>query len=333
MIPVSNLLPEGIKMRQHLLEYINNAETHAVRGLRILLEYFYALEVFEPLHDINLHVVSVFGSARCQPGSHYYEEATNLGRLLYDNGFAVVTGASQGIMEAANKGVALAIVEDLKKSQRFKNKTKKQIVASPEYSKILDTYSLGLKISLPFEAECNPHLGTVATFHYFMVRKFFFAALSSAFIACEGGWGTRDELFEMMTLVQTGKMELMPIIYITRDPDHIRVDLDYSVNHGFISEQDLKLIQIVGDYREAVGILQRFYSVVKNIRYAKEGQITINLKTPLDSPKKRVVKGLVAKKFKDVFTGGVKFTEDRVDFLGYVHKSYGVLREIIDEIS
>ncbi|MBF0106608.1 MAG: LOG family protein [Deltaproteobacteria bacterium] len=320
-------------MRKHMLDFISGSESHAVRGLRILIEYFYALDVLEPLHDVNIRIVSVFGSARAKPMSKGYEDAVKLGTLLYKNGFGVVTGASQGIMEAANKGVSLAIVEDLKRSKKFSNKTEKQIMASNQYKNILNVYSLGLKISLPFEAECNPHLGKTATFHYFMVRKFFFATLSSAFIACEGGWGTRDELYEMMTLVQTGKMELMPIIYITSEPRHINVDLDFAVKGGYISPLDLKLIQVVDDYKKAVEIVKKFYSNVKYIQYSKTGYIKVHLITELTPAQKKTVTNLVNKKHKDVFKGGVKIGSDRLEFFNYVHKSYGILREVIDAIS
>lgn len=320
-------------MKKHLHDYINSSKSHSVRGLRFLLEYFYALEVFEPLHDPSLNVVSVFGSARCKPGNSDYDKAVKLGEHLYDNGFAVVTGASQGIMEAANKGVAQGILKQLKSKAKFKSKSNAEIEKSSEFQKILKNYSLGLKISLPFESEHNPHLGTVATFHYFMVRKFFFAKLSSAFIACEGGWGTRDELFEIMTLVQTGKAPLMPIIYISDTPAHLTDDLEYSVRKKYVSEEDLYLIQVVPDFKKAVSIISKFYGVVKSVSYDRENQIDIELAKPLTQSQKQKVQKLVDGQYKNIFTGGVQFTARKMIFKDCIHKSYGILRHVIDSIS
>lgn len=320
-------------MRQHLLDYINDSKSHSVRGLRILLEYFYALEVYEPLHDRNLHVVSVFGSARSQPNQPEYKGAVKLGKALYEKGFSVVTGASQGIMEAANKGVADGLYAEFKKLKKYKNKSREEIQDLAAYRKKLDKYSLGLKISLPFEAEHNPHLGTVATFHYFMVRKFFFAALSSAFIACEGGWGTRDELFEVMTLVQTGKMPLMPIIYVTSQPGHFTQDLKFAVKNKYISPEDMSLIQVVSDYKKAVKIIDDFYKVVKWISYDRKPYVDVHLVKPLTPAQKKKVQTLVDKKYKHIFVGGVEFTKTRMAFKDCVHKSYGILREVIDAVS
>lgn len=319
-------------MKQHLLEYIAKTQTPSVRGLRILLEYFYAMDIFSPVKRSDLHVVSVFGSARLKPGNKDYEDAKKLGRLLYDSGFAVVTGASQGIMEAANQGVVDGMVADFRKSRQFKSKTSEEIINSSEFQKKLDYYSLGLKISLPFEPDTNPHIGSVATFHYFMVRKFFFATLSSAFLACEGGWGTRDELFEMLTLVQTGKMPLMPIVYISNSPGHLQADLNYAVKKKYIAKNDLSLIDIVSDYRKAAEIVKKFYSKVKRISYYKKKHIDVFWNKPLNKAQKKKLTNLVDKKYRNVFPEGIQFHKNKFVLRHYVHKSYGVLRKLIDAI-
>lgn len=319
-------------MKLHLLEYIDTAKSESVRGLRILVEYFYALENFEPTRRSRINVISVFGSARLKPGNKEYEAAKKLGKLLYQEGYAVVTGASQGIMEAANHGVVDGIVLDFRKKRPFKNKTREDIIQSKQFQKKLDQYSLGLKISLPFEPEHNPHLGVVATFHYFMVRKFFFAKLSSAFIACEGGWGTRDELFEMLTLVQTGKMPLMPIIYISQTPRHFKIDLEYSVKKGYISPDDLNLIQIVSDYKKAVAIVKKFYSYVKKISYEKKKHLEVILRQELKPAQKKRLTNLVQGKYKKVFPGGIRFTNKKFVLRDYSYKSYGIVRNVIDAI-
>lgn len=318
-------------MKEHLLEYIDNAKSQSVRGLRILTEYFYATEIFDKIVHSGIKIVSVFGSARRKAGTWEYEEAKKLGHLLYKNGYAVVTGASAGIMQAANEGVAHGIIADLKKNKKYKSDD--EVVQSPEFKKILFNHSVGLKISLPFEPVNNPFVGVYATFHYFMVRKFFFGSLSSAFIACEGGWGTRDEMFEILTLVQTGKAPLMPIIYVTSDPAHLLNDIDYCVKKEYISPNDRSLLQVVSDYKKAVQIINRFYSVVNTISYDnKPNTIDITLAKPLSAQQKKTVETLVAKKYKANFSD-VIFSKNKFELKGFNYRSYGIVRNLIDAIS
>lgn len=318
-------------MKEHLLEYIDKATSHSVRGLRILTEYFYATEIFEPIVKSNTRIVSVFGSARRKQGTWEYDAAKKLGALLYQNGYAVVTGASSGIMQAANEGVAEGIIAELKKKKKYKSD--EEVAKSPEFKKILSTRSVGLKITLPFEPVNNPWVGIYATFHYFMVRKFFFGSLSSAFIACEGGWGTRDELFEILTLVQTGKAPLMPIIYVSPDPDHLLKDIEYCVRKEYISPEDKHLIQIVGDYKKAVEIVNSFYSVVKRISYeTKPDTCDITLAKPLSAKQKSVLKNKIEKDFKKIFSG-IVFRKDGFELTGFNYRSYGIVRSLIDLIA
>jgi uncharacterized protein (TIGR00730 family) len=318
-------------MKEHLLEYIDKAKSQGVRGLRILTEYFYATEIFDPIVKSGIKIVSVFGSARRKPGTWEYEATKKLGALLYQNGYAVVTGASAGIMQAANEGVAQGIITDLKKKKKYKSD--QDIITSPEFKKTLFNHSVGLKISLPFEPVNNPFVGVYATFHYFMVRKFFFGALSSAFIACEGGWGTRDELFEILTLVQTGKAPLMPIIYISPDPDHLLNDIKYCIKKEYISPDDQSLLEVIGDHRKAVDIINRFYSVVDSISYDnKPNTIDVYLKKPLTGAQQKKVETLINKKYKVNFSN-VIFTKDKMELSGFNYRSYGILRKLIDSIS
>ncbi|MBU0505752.1 LOG family protein [bacterium] len=317
-------------MKKHLLDYIDKGESGAVRGLRIMAEYFYALEKLRLALKPDVKVVSVFGSARLKPEDREYKTAKLLGRALYETGFAVVTGASKGIMEGANEGVYNAIISEFEEKKEFKSLA--EIKESAVFKKKLMDYSIGLKISLPFEKDPNPYLGTMATFHYFMVRKFFFAKISSAFIACEGGWGTRDELFEIMTLVQTGKAPLMPIIYISPTPEHLKNDVAYAVKKGYINPEDKKLIDFVKSYKQAVKIISKFYKYVNYISYNKGSHIQIYLKKELTAEQKARVKKMVSGKNKKVFTGGVKFYKNKFELRNYVHYSYGLVREIIDKL-
>jgi uncharacterized protein (TIGR00730 family) len=251
-----------------------------------------------------------------------------LGALLYENGFGVVTGGSHGIMEAANAGVADGILTEFKKKCR--QLSAEQIRQSAAYKQKLKNHSVGLCISLPFEQEPNPYLGVEATFHYFMIRKFFFATLSSAFVACEGGWGTRDEFYEILTLVQTGKAPILPIVYITDHPHHIKEDFAYAMRRGFISRDDLALLNIVPNYKKAVEVVKKFYTTVQSISYEKPPHVQIFLKKPLTKMQKEKVVQMVSKQYADLFAGGVKFFSDRFELRDYQRRSYGVIRKIID---
>ena len=129
--------------------------------------------------------VSVFGSARTTEGSPYYEQAREIGRCLGKHGFSVITGGGPGGMEAANRGAQEA-----------------------------GALSVGLNIELPFEQKPNPYLGISLDFHYFFTRKLIFVRYSSAFVVTPGGFGTLDELFEALVLVQTEKIERFPVILV-----------------------------------------------------------------------------------------------------------------------
>lgn len=318
-------------MKEHLKHYVEFSKTPHVRGLRILLEYFYALEIFQPILDSGIRIVSVFGSARLGPETSEYKDAKKLGSLLYKNGYAVVTGASQGIMQAANEGVAEGILADLaKKNPKVKPFELKK---NPEYYNLLKKFSVGLKISLPFEPHNNPFVGVNATFHYFMVRKFFFGTLSSAFIACEGGWGTRDELFEILTLVQTGKAPLMPVIYISPDPRHLTQDIDFAIRKKYISPEDRYLIDIVKTPEEALDIITRFHRVVKTISYDKQKAVEVVFSNPISKPKVEKVRKLITQKYNNIFEEGVEITSSQMILRGFNYKSYGYLRQIIDALS
>jgi uncharacterized protein (TIGR00730 family) len=319
-------------MKNHLLEYLSQAKSESVRGLRILTEYFYATEIFKPIVDSKIRIISVFGSARRKAGTPEYEDAKKLGKALYDDGYAVVTGASMGIMEAANAGVAEGIISELKKLKKFKNLSQEVIINSKEFKKKLCHHSVGLKITLPFEPVNNPWVGVYATFHYFMIRKFFFGSLSSAFIACEGGWGTRDELFEILTLVQTGKSPLVPIIYVSPDPKHLTDDIKYCVKKGYISKEDLDLIDVVKDYKQALKIINKFYKVVDSVNYReKRHSVVVKLNNTLTQAQQKKLISFARTKYKD-YMSEVTFGRRSFELKNFKHKSYGVLRKIIDGI-
>jgi len=140
------------------------------------------IEGFDALANVEKGV-SIFGSARTAPDDPQYLAATEVARLLGEAGFSIITGAGPGIMEAANKGARIA--------------------GAP---------SIGCNIELPFEQGANPYVDTLVSFRYFMVRKTMFIKYSDAFICFPGGFGTLDELFEALTLIQTGKIFRFPVV-------------------------------------------------------------------------------------------------------------------------
>lgn len=316
-------------MRDHIKDYLDRGRSANVRGLRVLLEYFYAMEAFTPVKTSRVPVVSVFGSARSQASTPAYKQGMELGKRLYESGFAVVTGASRGVMAAANRGVADAIAAELAKDK--KKLSDEDIRHSAEFEKRLRAYSLGLRISLPFEEEENPWVGSAATFDYFMVRKFFFATLSQAFIACEGGWGTRDELFEITTLVQTGKSPVMPIIYLSPDPSHLKQDLEHSRKAGYIDQDDIKLLDVVKRPVDAVKIIQNFYTHIERIKYGWNNVIRIFLKPKSE----RIIKKRLVSVWKNYgkYFAGYRWKKGRLELIDFQGSSYGVVRQFIDQLN
>ncbi|MDH5656906.1 MAG: hypothetical protein OEZ34_13415, partial [Spirochaetia bacterium] len=134
-------------MRPELLEFLDQSNTFEVRGLRLLLEYFFANEEFRDFYSGEGIGISVFGSARIQPGSKVYNDAVTIGKLLYESGFSVITGASKGVMEGANRGVFEGIAGKVRKD--YGEMTDDEVMNHPFYKSEIKNSSLGLKINLP----------------------------------------------------------------------------------------------------------------------------------------------------------------------------------------
>lgn len=192
------------------------------------------VEGFEKMGRIG-PCVSIFGSARTKPDTKYYELAEEIGYQLTQHGYGVITGGGPGIMEAGNKG-----------AMRGNGK------------------SVGLNIDLPFEQFSNPYIDPdkLITFDYFFVRKVMFMKYSQGYIVCPGGFGTMDELFEAMTLIQTQKIGRFPIVLVGSDYWSGMIDWikNTLLEEGNISAADLDLFRIVDEAEDAVKLIDDFYS-------------------------------------------------------------------------
>jgi uncharacterized protein (TIGR00730 family) len=173
--------------------------------------------------------VALFGSSRTPVEDTGYEMARQTARMLGAAGFAIITGGGPGMMQAANQG-----------------------------ARDVGAQSVGLNIELPFEQEFNPYLDVALRFHYFFTRKVMFVRYSSAFVVLPGGYGTLDELFEALTLIQTGKILHFPVVLLGDDYwggllDWIRSRM---LDAGTISAADVELLQIADDAAHAVAIVE-----------------------------------------------------------------------------
>ncbi len=188
---------------------------------------------FETLIEVGPSI-SIFGSARTKPQDPYYKKTVEIASMISEMGFGIISGAGPGIMEAANKGAKLA-----------KGK------------------SIGLRINLPFEQFTNEYVDDeyLLKFDYFFVRKLMFQKYSQGFIVMPGGYGTLDELFNALTLIQTKKSKLFPIILVGKKHygplfDWIKSTL---AENKLISPEDIDLINLVEEKKEVKQILSDFY--------------------------------------------------------------------------
>ena len=222
------LITEDQKLLQSPSEPIDFTRTDPWRVMRIMSEF---IEGFDTLASVTKGV-TIFGSARTHPDDPQYAAAVEVARLLAHAGFAIITGAGPGIMEAANKGAKLA-----------------------------GGRSIGCNIELPFEQGANPYVDTVINFRYFFVRKTMFIKYSNAFIIFPGGFGTLDEAFEALTLIQTGKISQFPVILFGRHywAGLIRWLQTRVLGERKISPGDLDLMLLTDDPEEACSAVVAAY--------------------------------------------------------------------------
>ncbi|HPC97829.1 MAG TPA: TIGR00730 family Rossman fold protein [Bacteroidales bacterium] len=210
-------------------------EIHITDSWRVFKILSELVEGFEKLARIG-PCVSIFGSARTKPDNKYYQIAEDIAFKLTQKGYGVITGGGPGIMEAANKGAS-----------RGKGK------------------SVGINIDLPFEQRPNPYIDSdkLITFDHFFVRKVMFMKYAQGFIVLPGGFGTFDELFEAITLIQTRKIGKFPIILVGKSYWNGLIDWVKEVmlnEEKNISPDDLNLFTLVDTSDEAVDLIDKFYS-------------------------------------------------------------------------
>ncbi len=216
--------------RQHdILQKQSTMNQETWRLFRIMAEF---VDGFDSMAG-SMPGVTVFGSARTKPDQPMYEHAVNCGRLLAEQGFSVITGGGPGIMEAANKGA-------------FDARGK----------------SFGLNIALPMEQKPNPYQTCEITFRYFFVRKVMFLKYAVGFIVFPGGYGTMDEFFESLTLIQTLKVAPFPVICIGHDYWDPLVDwikTKVLCECGCIDADDLAIFTVTDSVEEAVALIKDHY--------------------------------------------------------------------------
>lgn len=208
----------------------------------IMAEFIESTERLSELHP----AVSIFGSARIKPDNPYYATAVDIARRLSDEGFAVISGGGPGIMEAANKGA-------------FEGK-------SP---------SVGLNIELPHEQASNIWQNISITFRHFFARKVAFVKYADAYVVLPGGFGTLDELLEVLTLIQTGKSRRIPVILVGTTfwrglLDWLQTQL---VTDGMISAEDMELVQLIDEPANMVDAIFAFYEA-RHIELSDSGRYT-----------------------------------------------------------
>jgi uncharacterized protein (TIGR00730 family) len=289
-----------------------------VRIIKIALrELRYAFRLFAPY--IGKRKVTIFGSARLQPDAPEYKQAVEFGRKISQAGFMVITGAGSGIMQAGHEG------------------------AGPEKS-------FGVNIRLPWEQAANPVIAEdkkLVTFRYFFTRKLIFIRHSDAIVLFPGGFGTFDEGNEAITLMQTGKSQLMPLVLVDKPGGSFWKIWDANVRGQLltgklISPEDTSLYQITDNVDEAVNIINRFYHNFHSTRFVKD-MLVIRLKrTPSASALAAMSKDF-AKIIVDGKIEAIQPTPDEVEdhdnldlariTLYFNRRDYGRLRQLIDVLN
>jgi len=211
--------------KQYLIDDLSKGESWRI--FRIMAEFVESIEILSNVHN----AVTIFGSARLKPDDPYYQMAERLGMLLAQEGFAVITGGGPGIMEAANKGAAEA-----------------------------GGKSVGMNIKLPFEQKPNPYANLQLDYKYFFIRKVMFIKYAVAYVIMPGGYGTMDEFFEALTLIQTKRVRSFPVILMGKEYWKGLLDWlkDSMVQRNMILPFDLEMIQLIDEPEEVVRHIKKY---------------------------------------------------------------------------
>ena len=308
-------------LHQMMVSVVKLAQDQTERGdIKILnaalKEMRYSFKMLRPYRRVRK--VAVFGSARCGPESLDFQQAVEFSQKIADLGFMVITGAGNGIMEAGNQGAG---------RER----------------------SFGLNIRLPFEQEANPYIAgdeKLANFKYFFTRKLAFMKETHGVVCCPGGFGTHDEGLEALTLVQTGKSLLVPIVFLHPPESDFWTDwhtynAERLLSRGMISEADLSLYKVTNSVDEAAAEIQNFYRRFHSMRYVKKDLI-LRLEAPLTAEEVETLN----EEFADLLkSGSIEPTQalpEEVDpsirhlprlRLHFRRRGFGRLRQLVDRIN
>lgn len=223
---------------QTYLDGPKSRSSEFVFTLKVMLDF---IRAFRKLHFAG-PCITIFGSARFKEGHKYYDLAREAGALVTVSGFTVMTGGGPGVMEAANRGAYEA-----------------------------GGKSVGCNIRLPHEQEPNPYMHDWVTMRFFFSRKFVLQKYSYAFMVFPGGWGTMDELFETLTLVQTGMIHNFPVVLIGTDYYSQLWDyIQFMSAQGTISESDLALVKLTDDLDEAMQHIHTYISSHYKVKKRKK---------------------------------------------------------------
>ncbi len=327
--PTNPLLPPDLPSKRiaELIETIREsadklASDQTSRGdlkilSRTLRELRYAFKVFSPYR--HSRKVTLFGSARTPGDQPAYQQAAAFGRAMAEQDWFVITGAASGIMEAGHAGAGRE-------------------------------HAMGLNILLPFEQAVNPIIAgdrKLVYMKYFFTRKLMFVKESDAFCLMPGGFGTLDEGLEVLTLLQTGKHDMMPVVLLDQPGGGYWTAFDQFVrrqllDRGMIGEEDLSLYRLTDRVDEAVEEILNFYRVYHSMRYVR-ANLVFRLRQPLDE----ALLTEINDRFRDIlvegrFTQGSPLSEERDEtdlvalprlIFHFDRRSFGRLRQLIDCIN
>jgi uncharacterized protein (TIGR00730 family) len=309
---VADIVENALKL---LVDVKDSGDVRIIKNA--LRELRYAFRLFAPF--MGKRKVTIFGSARTQPDAPEYQLAVDFGRKIVEAGFMVITGAGSGIMQAGHEG------------------------AGP-------VKSFGVNIRLPWEQAANPVIAEdkkLVTFKYFFTRKLIFIRHSDAIVLFPGGFGTFDEGYEALTLMQTGKSQLMPLVLVDKPGGTFWKTFDHNVRNlllkaKLISPDDISLYQVTDSPDAAVEVITRFYSNYHSTRFVRDLLVVRMKKAP-----SAAALAAMSKDFANIIVEGkietIEPTPDEVEDKDHLdleriafhfnRRDYGRLRQLVDVLN